>query len=113
MKKFLSVFCPIVACELSVALMFKILRLPSGNVQLLIAMVMAIIASICVLVYLLRKPEHKLAKFVTAIATICLLLGVVFKLFHWPGTGILLLVSLGLLIPVAAILCGIAFAKGK
>lgn len=113
MKKFLSIFCPLVACEFSIATMFKLLHWPGGSILLLIALLLAIITIVCVLVYLLRQPEYKSAKIVSAIAVIVLLVGILFRLLHFPGGICILLVSLGVLIPAAVILCAIAFAQSK
>ena len=48
-----------------------------------------------------------------AIALIFLSLGSLFKVLHWPGGNVLLLLSLGFLIPIAIILTAIYLYRKK
>ena len=48
-----------------------------------------------------------------AITFVLLDLGILFKLAHWPGSVVILLVTLGILIPVFIICMAIHLAKKK
>lgn len=48
-----------------------------------------------------------------AITFVLLDLGILFKLAHWPGGAVILLVTMGILIPVFIICMAIHLAKKK
>ena len=104
---------PIAAIMLSEGFLFKLLHWPGGAYMLLIGSLIGVIAIILGMIYSLKQSGCKCTKWFVCISLISAIVTAVFKLLHFPGAGVLCLVTCGLIIPVMAIVLAIAFNNKK
>ena len=101
MKKGALIYSAIVAVLVCWALLFKVLHWPGGNIMSFAAAVLGVIA-----VVWMACTQNILGKGVSifnAIVLVLTIVGLWFKVAHWPGANILLLACLAVLLPVAII----------
>ena len=113
MKKSLAIMAPIAAILLSEGIVFRLLHWPGGGYILLVGGIMGVIAALLGMIYRLKQPGCKCTKWFVGLSLIVAIVTVVFKSLHFPGGGMLCLVTCGLLIPAVAIVLAIAFNKRK
>lgn len=113
MKKCLAIVAATAAVVFSEGVCFKILHWPYGLLITIIGVVLAIIALVMALVYMLKKPGHTVAKWLGILSAIVALVAGTFKLLCWPGGSYLCLLAFGILLPIAAVVLAIDFARGE
>ncbi len=101
MKKGALIFSAIVAVIVCWALLFKVLHYPGGNVLSFAAAVLGLVAvvwGVCTQTFL-----GKGVAIYNAIVLVLTIVGLWFKVAHWPGGNVLVLGCLAILLPVGII----------
>lgn len=114
MKKSSVVLNIVAAVVLCWAIMFKLMVWYGGNVMLMIALVLSVVATVCSACDLFKSG--KLGKGIVvynAIALILTFVGICFRAFHYPGGNLICILSMALLLPIAIVWSAVVYMKGS
>lgn len=112
MKKGFVIYSVIIAVLVCWSFLFKLMHWPGGNMMVLISAVLGIIAVVwgaCV-----HTKLGKLGKGVVifnAITLVLTIIGLWFKVAHWPGGYVLCMLCLGILLPMSFIWTAVSYNK--
>lgn len=104
---------PIAAILLSEGILFRLLHWPGAGFMMLIGGILGVLSVVLGLLHGLKQPGCKCTKWFVCISLISAIVTAVFKLLHFPGAGVLCLVTCGLIIPAMAIVLAISFNNKK
>ncbi len=99
MKKSLYLFGLLVSIGFTTSVLFKIFHWPAANIILGISTLIFILAFLPLLFVNLYKQEigkistDKIKHILGYVAVALLTLGMIFKMFHWPGANVLIVFS--------------------
>lgn len=113
MKKILAILAASAAVVLSEGVFFRIFHFMGAGVLLLCGTITAVVACVLALVYLLKKPGYVATKWISVLTIMLAFVAAMFKMLHWPGGSLLIEIAFGLMLPIAAILMAVAFARDK
>lgn len=113
MKKCLAIVAAAAAVIFSEGVCFEILHWPGGAIITFVGMILAVIALIMALICMLKKPGHNIVKWISMLSVIIAFVAGAFKFLHWPGGAHLCLLAFGILLPIAAIVLAIDFARSE
>jgi hypothetical protein len=102
MKTFMKIFGVLSPSLLAVAALFKIQHWPGASIMLVLGFFFLCFFFLPSAVYVLNAEnkadkKHLFMKLSGLISSVIFLLGILFKVMHWPGAGVALLVGLSIL----------------
>jgi hypothetical protein len=114
MKTFMKIFGVLSPSLMAVAALFKIQHWPGGSIMLVLGFFFLCFFFLPSAIYVLNAEnrtdkKHLFMKLSGLISSVIFLLGILFKVMHWPGAGIAL--SVGLLMLGIIFLPSLIFAK--
>jgi hypothetical protein len=114
MKTFMKIFGVLSPSLMAVAALFKIQHWPGGSIMMVLGFFFLCFFFLPSAIYVLNAEnrtdkKHLFMKLSGLISSVIFLLGILFKVMHWPGAGIAL--SVGLLMLGIIFLPSLIFAK--
>lgn len=97
---------------LCVAMTFRLLHWPGGGIMTLAGAGIAAVAALLA-IFAVKSFAHKALSIFAAVTVIIAMVGLVFRLLHWPGGTIAIILGLGIMLPVCAIWHAIVACRQK
>lgn len=112
MKKGFVIYSVIVAVLVCWSFLFKLFHWPGGSVMSLISAALGVVAAVWgAFVYVKSGKLCKGVVIFDALTLVLTIIGLWFKVAHWPGGNLVCLLSLGILLPVAFIWTAVSCTK--
>ena len=111
-KTAFPIYAAVTVVLTSVGLLFKVAHYPGADILCIISFILTLVGAGWTGAFFHKKEcFSKAFSAFACFAIVCLAWALLFKLGNWPGAGLMVLISLGVLIPITAIWGCISYLK--
>ena len=111
-KNAFPIYAAVTLTLTSLALLFKVAHYPGADILTIISFILTLVGAGWTGAFFHNKEcFSKAFSAFACFAVVFIVWGLIFKLNHWPGSAIMLMISLGVMVPVTAIWGCISYIK--